>query len=164
MILMGVIGQAGTDQNRWYRLAHSLFRFLAERYTSASGLFLNSPVGVRRRFTSFASQTYLTLACYCYGEFAKNLRAIEMANKSTRKLIELQGAFGEWPWFFDAPNGRVIDFYEIYSVHQYGMAPAFLERAEYHDVPGARDALIRGFKWVIGEISLPYRCSCPNYT
>ncbi|WP_216073147.1 hypothetical protein, partial [Acinetobacter nosocomialis] len=34
------------------------------------------------------------------------------------------------------------------------MAPAFLEHAEQHDVPEARDALIRGFKWVLGDNQL----------
>ncbi len=48
----------------------------------------------------------------------------------------------------------MLDFYEVYSVHQYGMAPALLECAERHDVPGARDALIKGFKWVFGSNQL----------
>ena len=40
---------------------------------------------------------------------------------------------------FSTPvSGSVLDFYEIYSVHQYGMAPAFLERAECHGVTDAR--------------------------
>ena len=122
MILTGIIAQARADQNKWYRFAEALFMFLVERYTSASGLFFHSPMGLRKRFTSFASQTYLTLACYCYGEFAKNSHAIDIANTCTRKLIDLQGSFGEWPWFFDAKDGRVVDFYEVFSVHQFGMA------------------------------------------
>ena len=73
---------------------------------------------------------------------------------STRKLIALQGPQGEWPWFFDARRGTVLDHYEIYSVHQYGMAPAFLEHAERHGVREAREALIRGFEWVLGENQL----------
>ncbi len=77
-----------------------------------------------------------------------------MANTCTRKLVALQGPQGEWPWFFDAQSGRVLDFYEVYSVHQYGMAPAFLEYAERHDVQEARPALIKGFKWVLGENQL----------
>ena len=154
MILTGIVAQARTDRNEWHRFADSLFTFLVERYNSASGLFFNGPMGSRRRFASFASQTYLTLACYYYGEWAQNSRAIEMANTCARKLIDLQGPNGEWPWFFDVKDGRVIDFYEVYSVHQYGMAPAFLELAERYGVPKARDALIRGFKWVLGDNQL----------
>jgi hypothetical protein len=76
--------------------------------------------------------------------------AIAIANGCARKLIELQGPNGEWPWFFDAQSGRVLDFYEVYSVHQYGMAPAWLEFAEAHAVEGARAAMVRGFNWMFG--------------
>ena len=78
-------------------------------------------------------------------------RAIQIANACTRKLIERQGPNGEWPWFFDAASGRVLDFYEVYSVHQYGMAPAFLGHAEQHGVFEARSAIVRGFNWVLGQ-------------
>ena len=47
-----------------------------------------------------------------------------------------------------------MDFYEIYSVHQYGMAPAFLTLAERHGVPEAREALVNGFNWVFGANQL----------
>lgn len=154
MLLTGIIAQARTGQKQWLRFANPLFTFLVERFSSRSGLFFDAPFGLRRRFASFASQTYLTLACYHYGEFTGNSEAIRMANVCTRKLIRLQGPHGEWPWFFDAKHGRVLDYYEVYSVHQYGMAPAFLECAERHDVHEARDALIEGFKWVLGQNQL----------
>jgi hypothetical protein len=154
LILTGVAAQARIDPKQWNVFADELFAFLIERYRAPSGLFFDAPIGLRRRFASFASQTYLTLACYSYGELAHHCRAIEIANACTRKLIDLQGPNGEWPWFFDAKNGLILDFYEVYSVHQCGMAPAFLERAEHHSVPGARDALIRGFNWILGHNQL----------
>ncbi|MDB5610855.1 MAG: hypothetical protein JWP25_7755 [Bradyrhizobium sp.] len=55
---------------------------------------------------------------------------------------------------FTIELGRVLDFYEVYSVHQYGMAPALLECAECHDVQEARAALTKGFHWVLGENQL----------
>jgi hypothetical protein len=48
----------------------------------------------------------------------------------------------------------VVDFYEIYSVHQEGMAPAILAHAELHGVPGASKALMRGFEWILGHNQL----------
>ena len=151
MILIGVTAQAKLQPASWAPLAAALFDFLINHYYCRSNLFFNSPHGLRRRFASFATQTYLTLACYIYGEFADHRRAIELANSTTRKLLELQGPNGEWPWFFDVPNGAVVDFYEVYSVHQYGMAPAFLQFAERLGVPEARTALLKGFRWVFGE-------------
>jgi hypothetical protein len=154
MLLAGVIAQAQAGNRRWTPFIDPLFAFLRERYYAPSGLFFDQSRGLRRRFASFATQTYLTLACYLYGEFTGKLDAIAMADGSTRKLIALQGPQGEWPWFFDALRGTVLDYYEVYSVHQYGMAPAFLEHAEQHGVKEAREALIRGFEWVLGENQL----------
>ena len=154
MLLTGLIAQARAGHSQWVRFINPLFAFVSERYRSQSGLFFDMPYGLRRRFASFASQTYLTIACFHYGEFAGNPGAIDAAKACTRKLIGLQGPHGEWPWFFDAKRGSVLDYYEVYSVHQYGMAPAFLECAEQHGDHEARDALIRGFKWVLGDNQL----------
>jgi len=154
MLLTGLIAQARAGGKQWQRFITPVYAFLAERYTSQSGLFFDEPYGLRRRFASFASQTYLTLACFHYAEFSGRLDALETAKTCTRKLIGLQGPQGEWPWFFDAERGCVLDYYEVYSVHQYGMAPAFLECAERHGVSEAREALIRGFKWVLGDNQL----------
>ncbi|WP_245331714.1 hypothetical protein [Bradyrhizobium sp. NAS80.1] len=154
MIVVGVAAQAKIERKRWSPIAAGLFAFLLDRYCSPSGLFFDAARGSRRRYASFATQTYLLLACYAYGELMNDDRAIQIANTCTRKLIELQGPNGEWPWFFDAANGRVLDFYEVYSVHQYGMAPAFLELAEQHGILEARNAIIKGFNWVFGENQL----------
>jgi hypothetical protein len=153
MLLIGVVAQARAGRG-WFCLANRLFDFLMARYHCRSGLFFDAAAGFRRRFSSFATQTYLTLACYHYGEFADDAAAIETANACARRLITLQGPNGEWPWFFDTRRAAIVDFYEVYSVHQYGMAPAFLECAEHHGVREARDALIRGFNWVLGDNQL----------
>ena len=163
MILKGVTTQAKLDQKKkWSQVAAELFAFLVKRYHSPSGLFYDAAYGARRRFASFATQTYLTLACYAYGELMNDMRAISMANTCTRKLIAEQGINGEWPWFFDAATGSVLDFYEVYSVHQYGMAPAFLERAEHHGVSEARAAIVKGFNWVLGKNQLAIPMLVPD--
>jgi hypothetical protein len=151
MILAGVTAQARREPGTWSTIARKLFEFLIERYHSEAGLFFDTAHGPRRRFASFATQTYLTLASYCYGDLSGDERAIRIANACTRKLIGFQGPDGEWPWFFDAQTGRVLDYYEVYSVHQYGMAPAFLEWAERYGVGQARGALAKGFRWVLGQ-------------
>jgi hypothetical protein len=152
MILIGCIEQARrTASRKWASTAHDLFAFLNQRYSCPSGPFFDEAGGSRRRFSSFATNTYLTLASYIYGEWSSNEHALKLAKACTRKLIELQGPQGEWPWFYYTPSGRVVDFYEVYSVHQQGMAPAFLECAERHGVAGASEALVKGFKWIFGQ-------------
>jgi len=157
MLLIGVVAQARNEPEAWGRLAAPLFEYLDSHFRGASGLFMDTPAGFRRRFASFATQVYLSMACYHYGDYADDERAIGMASACVRRLIALQGPRGEWPWFYDAGSGRVLDAYEIYSVHQYGMAPALLEWAERYDVTGARGALIYGFEWVFGHNQLS-RC------
>jgi hypothetical protein len=154
MVLTGVASQARNHSKRWSDAADKLFSRIVASYSWPSGLFADAGSGPRRRFASFASQVYLTLACYAYGELRGDASAIEMANCCVRTLISLQGPCGEWPWFFDAKHGLVVDFYEVYSVHQFGMAPAFLEIAERHGVSEARNALIKGFNWVLGTNQL----------
>lgn len=162
MILVGVAAQAVLDPKKWSPVAAELFAFLVDRYRSPSGLFYDAPFGLRRRFASFASQTYLTLASYSYGELVNDMQAIKIANTCTRKLIARQGPNGEWPWFFDAARGLVVDFYEIYSVHQCGMAPAFLEHAERHGVSEARSAIVKGFSWILGRNQLAVPMLVPD--
>jgi len=81
-------------------------------------------------------------------------RAISAANACVTQLIALQGPRGEWPWFFAPGRGTIADFYEVYAVHQYGMAPAILHHAIMHGVPGAREALVNGFIWLFGNNEL----------
>ncbi len=152
MILIGCVEQARLCGRRDLgTIADELFAFLDKRYRCSSGLFFDTARGFRRNFSSFATNTYLTLASYLYAEWSGNQHALDIAKSATRKLIELQGPQGEWPWFFFTPGGRVVDFYEVYAVHQEGMAPAFLECAERHEVAGATAALRRGFEWILGR-------------
>jgi len=151
MLLTGIVAQASVGRTEFAHHAAPLANFLSESYATETGLFCDTAIGYRRRFASFATQTYLAIACYSYGEFAGDLESIHLANACVRRLIELQGPQGEWPWFFDAERGEVVDFYEVYSVHQYGMAPALLEFAERHNVEGASEALARGFNWIFGD-------------
>jgi len=154
MLLTGVVAQAKLESRPWLQLATELYEFLKEHFYCRSGLFFDVVSGLRRSFGSFATQTYLTLACYAYGELANDEHAIAIANSCSNALIARQGPNGEWPWYYEVPSGLIVDFYEIYSVHQFGMAPAFLERAELHGIKDARDALIKGFEWVLGKNQL----------
>ncbi len=162
MLLIGAIACAENHGSHWKPKARKLFDFLTKHYASNSKLFFDSPFGMRQRFSSFATQTYLTLACYRYGDTFGDERATALANNCARTLIRLQGPNGEWPWFFDSFRGVVLDYYEVYSVHQYGMAPAFLEWAERHQVEGAREALVKGFNWVLGQNQLGISMLVPD--
>jgi hypothetical protein len=152
MLASGAIAMALKGGGEWHAVAETLVIHLREKYHDpTSHIFYNQSIGYRRRFSSFASQVYSILALYQFGEAFAHDRAVSLANKAAERMITLQGPHGEWGWLYYVPQAQVVDFYEIYSVHQHGMAPAFLHHAVAHRVPEAREALIRGFLWLFHQ-------------
>jgi len=155
MLLSGTLAQAKHGRKEWVDHSHRLKTYLDEYYSCRqTGLFYNSPKGLRRRFASFATGVYLTLACFHYGEFFEHEPSIKRALECVQSLQKCQGPRGEWPWFYDVPSGKVLDIYPVYSVHQDGMAPAYLHHAIKHGHPGARESMLSSFYWILGENQL----------
>lgn len=155
MLASGVIALNLAEGGAWRPAADLLVAHLRDRHHHPGiRLFYNQASGLRRRFSSFASQVYSLLALYQYGEACGADWAIRLANEAAAAIIARQGRRGEWAWFYDVPRGKIADFYEIYAVHQHGMAPAFLHHAVRHGVPGAGAALTRGFGWLFGDNEL----------
>lgn len=147
--LSGATAQASRDPS-WRSLARSLRDLLLAHFRGPGVLFRDSGRGLRRHFGTFATQVYAALSLYQYGEFADDAVAIEAANACVVKLVALQGEMGEWPWFYWPRQDRVLDRYEVYSVHQHGMGPALLHHAVRHAVSGTRAAILKGFNWIFG--------------
>lgn len=162
MILTGIAEQKACGNESLDAEAHALIRFILDRFLSGSGLFYDAPHGLRRNFGSFATQTYLTTACYHYGLRYGDDVVLAIADAAAKKLISLQGENGEWPWFYFVPRGLVVDTYEVYSVHQHGMAPLFLTFAEQRGVPGATEAIAKGFRWIFGNNRLKRNMLIPE--
>ena len=165
--LTGACVQARHDRT-WLPVAKALRDTLMAKFRGPGALFRDGAQGIRRHFATFATQVYAALALYHYGELCDDVQAMDAANLCVGKLIALQGLNGEWPWFYSPGRDCVLDYYEIYSVHQHGMAPALLHHAVRAGVPGSGEALTRGFRWIFGandmqqamlvpELSLIYR-------
>lgn len=148
--LSGAAAQGRQDAS-WRMVGRSLSEVLLQQFHGPGALFRDSGHGPRRHFATFATQVYAALSLYQYGELTGDSTAIAAANACAAKLIELQGPLGEWPWFYLPRADRVLDPYEIYSVHQHGMAPAVLHHAVRHGVPRAREAIVTGFRWIFGS-------------
>jgi hypothetical protein len=164
MLVSGTTAMAPKDSGgRWRSTADTLVSHLCDHYRDhVSHLFYNHSVGYRRHFSSFASQVYSMLALYQFGSAFDADWAIGLANQAAQRVIALQGPRGEWGWFYYVPRGLIVDFYEVYSVHQHGMAPAFLHHAVVHGVPGAREALVKGFRWLFGQNEIGVSMLRPN--
>jgi hypothetical protein len=163
MLVSGTTAMARNDSGRWRSVAYTLMSHLRDHYRDpVSHLFYNHSVGYRRNFSSFASQVYSMLALYQFGRAFDADWAIGLANQAAQRVIALQGPRGEWGWLYYVPRGLIVDFYEVYSVHQHGMAPAFLHHAVPHGVPGAREALVKGFHWLFGQNEIGVSMLRPN--
>jgi hypothetical protein len=151
LMLSGTSAQVQFDPKRWREPARRLHAYLVTNLgETGTGLFFNNAAGLRRRITSYATGVYCTLGCFHYGEALEYPPAIERAMRCVDALNFHQGPLGEWPWLYDAVRDVVVDHYPIYSVHQDGMAPAYLHHAVKHGGSIYREPIERGFAWIFG--------------
>ncbi|HVN94209.1 MAG TPA: hypothetical protein VMT38_10960 [Terracidiphilus sp.] len=124
---------------------------------------------IRRRIGSFADQVYPTIAMAGVSQALSDTDALEMALRTARKMCELQGPMGEWSWHYDAPSGKVVNRYPVYSVHQHAMAPMMLFAAGEAGGCDFNHAIVKGLDWIGGKnelhrnfiepsLSLVWRC------
>jgi hypothetical protein len=121
-----------------------------------SGLFRHfGGPGFRRRFPNFATEIYSVLALAVVARLGLDDRALPAARRAADRVLELQLPDGGWPWLFDAERGDVVERYEVYSVHQYGMAPmALLELSDVSGDERYASAARRGVPWLFGANEL----------
>lgn len=125
-----------------------------ERAATPSNLFRHRDSGRRARFPNFATQIYGVLALAAAFRAGREW-ALEPARRVADRLLELQRPDGGWPWLFDVESGRVVEAYEVYSVHQDAMAPmALLELSAVSGEERYRKAALRGVEWVFGANDL----------
>lgn len=154
-IVIGLALAASEDERGRTLLARALDQ-LIDANQAPSGLFRHFGVpGFRRRFPNFATEIYSVLALSVVARRELDDRALPAARRAADRLLELQLPDGGWPWLFDAERGAVVERYEVYSVHQEGMAPMGL--LALSDVAGDEryaSAARRGVPWLFGANDL----------
>ncbi len=143
-------------ENRWDDHAHKLANFLIEELLCPNtGFYFFHRNNLRRSFSSFAVPVYVNLALAEYSSVFGNARAAETAKKGIFAMLKLQHPkTGGWAWFHDVNTGNIMDWYELYSVHQHAMAPMTLLRGIDLGIPACEAALTKGFKWIFGANEL----------
>ncbi len=105
---------------------------------------------------SFADQVYPTYAMALFSKVYGHREAQIRALQCGVAVCEAQGEQGQWWWHYNSRNGRVIDGYPVYSVHQHAMGPMALFLLG--DVTG-RDFspwIYRGLEWINGKNELAF--------
>ncbi len=125
---------------------HGIFGHLA-RNGSLAG-FLRGSVG------SFADQVYPIYALSKFGSVFDQPSAVQAARECAEAICRAQGPLGQWWWHYDATDGRVLEQYPVYSVHQHAMGPMALFALEEASGTDFSGPIYRGLQWVYGKNEL----------
>jgi hypothetical protein len=151
-LLVGLTKQAElSGASRAIRAAECCWSVLHERFfnpNTALPFYKLSPY--RRRFTSFGGVAYFLWATAEFARVFNNSEARAAFDAGVQQVLNLQGARGEWPWFMSATNGRVLDPYQLYSVHQDSMSMLFLLPACDAGLARASAAIEKSCSWLFG--------------
>jgi len=122
---------------------------LGQRFHADTGLFVHASRGPRRWLPAFPSEIYPVYALLRAGRVLGNDKPIRTAIACALTLCGLQRSDGGYPWLYDAASGRVVEPYDLFSVHQHGMAPMALNlAARVTGDPRFAAAVTRGLGWL----------------
>jgi hypothetical protein len=162
--LTGLSNWALARPEKLLRLRDLAFRTLAllKKNRGEQGFFGHLARGgsvsgfTRGRIGSFADQVYPIYAMTRFSQAYQEESALHMALQCARGLCEAQGPQGQWWWHYDSLNGRVLEGYPVFSVHQHAMGPMTLfalgETAQCDFTPW----IYRGLKWINSENELGF--------
>ncbi len=104
--------------------------------------------GIRRWIANFADQVYTIQALAFYAKLTGDERAAKISTDLASKMVEMQGAKGQWWWHYDAKRGGSPQPYSVYSVHQHGMAPMALRACEQAGGKSFEEAVVMSRSWM----------------
>jgi hypothetical protein len=136
-------------------LAHRLFDLLRNEYVEGDAALPRHHLGRgRRRFVSFGACVYYAHVTQLYGLHFGDSGAVDLFRRAAEVLLAGQGPFGEWPWLVHCADGRPLDFYPVFSVHQTSMSMLVLHPARNEQLAGVDEAVARSLAWVGGHNQL----------
>lgn len=136
-------------------LAHRLFQVMHTRYRKpGEALPRHDRSRTRGGIVSFGASVYYANAVYRYGCAFGSSVAMDAFREAATALLGCQQAGGEWPWLLSALDGRPLDIYPVFSVHQHSMAMLVLYPAAAEGFPDIERAIERSTSWVSGSNQL----------
>jgi hypothetical protein len=146
--------------------AEGLFRFIDRHFLNKRTMLPFHSLSLwRKPFTTFGGIVYYLKALAEYAAAFKNKYAEVIFKEGVGKILEFQGPQGEWPWFYNVFESRVVDWYPTFSVHQDSMAMLFLLPALDLGVNGAARAIEKSYRWLFGnnQLGLPMMVNSPSF-
>jgi hypothetical protein len=111
---------------------------------------------------SFADQVYPIQALSRYHAACDDRNALMDATRCAEQICALQGSDGQWWWHYDSRNGRVIEGYPVYTVHQDAMGPMALFDLHEAGGPDFSDAIGRGLGWMVTAAEVGHSLICDD--
>jgi hypothetical protein len=146
--------------------AEDLFQFIDRYFLNKDTMLPFHDLSLwRRPFTTFGGIVYFLKALAEYAAAFNNKYAEVIFKEGVSKMLEFQGPRGEWPWFYNVFDSKVVDWYPIYSVHQDSMAALFLLPALDLSIGGAAQAIEKSYRWLFGnnQLGLPMMVTSPDF-
>ncbi len=134
--------------------ARKVINYLRQDLMNSATLLPKHKHNLRGTFVSFGGITYFLMALDHYARSFGDNSIKTLFEDAVRRVLLLQGINGEWPWFIDSSTGNVMDWYQVYSVHQDSMAMLFLLPAFDSGVEGTKDTICKSYKWLFGNNQL----------
>jgi len=96
----------------------------------------------------FADQVYPIQALARLAAATGDREALAAAELCAGRIVALQGPAGQWWWHYDRRNGKVVEGFPVYSVHQHAMGPMAL--FDLADAGGTDHtaAVVSGLHWL----------------
>lgn len=139
-----------TGKSESIEFANRIINYLCENYMNKKTFLPKHNYSIRGFFVSFGGVAYFLMSLYHYATSFNDSRIKDIFIKAVRKVISLQGINGEWPWFIDSTTSRIMDWYQVYSVHQDSMAMLFLLPALDMGIDESSSAITKSLNWLFG--------------
>ena len=148
-------GSEATDMALAERIADTLIG----SFRQESGLFPHAPTKkglsvFRGHVCCFADLVYTIQALSHYYQATEDARAVKVAISCAERMCQLQGAEGQWWWYYDVRTGRVVERYPVYSVHQDSMAPMALFALAKACGRDHSESIEKGLRWLFNPAEI----------
>jgi hypothetical protein len=154
-LLWGAVASGRRGMAEAEPAAHGLFRTMADRFRRpGDALPRHTTGGLRGGLVSFGASVYYLRSAQEYGCQYESAEAMALFDRGVSALLSAQGPQGEWPWLISCRDGRPLDYYPVFSVHQHSMSMLFLFPARPRGGAGFPGAIDRSISWIAGANQL----------
>lgn len=166
-LLWGALAAADAEVTGAEQVAGRLFATMNVDFLRTGDVLPRHVLGrFRGGVVSFGASVYYLRSIYDYATRFRSDTCMGMFERGVTALLASQGPQGEWPWLVSCQDGRPLDYYPVFTVHQHSMSMLFLLPAHSQGMTGVGPAIARSLAWVAGanQLGRPMVIDGPFFT